>query len=87
MDEEQELAFKSIVFAQAFVDCIDELEGSSFYKHRVKQFGKSFVSEADKLLSSAYAGPDFNMGLVSLLEECHDAIEEVLESKVKKDSE
>jgi len=82
MDEEQELAFKSIVLAQAFVDCMEELKGSSFYKHQLKNRGNSFIAEVDKLLDSAYKGPDFNMGLVAIIEECHDAIEDVLDTKV-----
>ena len=87
MDEDQDIAFKAVVFAQAFVDCIAELEGRSFYKQQVKNRGKSFVREVDKMLDSAYTGDDFGMGLVSIIEDCHDAIEDVLDKKVlgKKD--
>jgi hypothetical protein len=82
MDKDQDIAFKAVIFAQAFVDCIAELEGSSFYKQQVKNRGKSFVREVDKLLDSAYSSEDFGMGLVSIIEECHDAIEDVLDTKV-----
>ena len=82
MDKDQDIAFKAVVFAQAFVDCIAELEGSSFYKHQVKNRGKSFIQEVDKLLDSAYSSEDFGMGLVAIIEECHDAIEGVLDTKV-----
>jgi|TARA_R110000787_G_scaffold249231_1_gene354833 hypothetical protein len=82
MDKDQDIAFKAVVFAQAFVDCIAELEGSSFYKHQVKNRGKSFIQEVDKLLDSAYSSEEFGMGLVAIIEECHDAIEDVLDTKV-----
>ena len=82
MDKDQDLAFKTLIFAQAFIDCMEELKGSSFYKHQVKNRGNSFIAEVDKLLDSAYKGPDFNMGLVAIIEECHDAIEDVLDTKV-----
>ncbi len=82
MEKDQDIAFKALVFAQAFIDCMAELEGSSLYKHQLKNRGKSFVNEVDKLLNSAYEGPDFNMGLVAIIEECHDAIEDVLDTKV-----
>ena len=87
MDKDQDIAFKAIIFAQAFVDCIAELEGSSFYKQQVKNRGKSFVREVDKLLDSAYTGDDFGMGMVGIIEDCHNAIEDVLDKKVlgKKD--
>ena len=72
MEKDQDIAFKALVFAQAFIDCMAELEGSSLYKHQLKNRGKSFVNEVDKLLNSAYEGP----------EDCHDAIEAVLDTKV-----
>lgn len=47
MDKDQDIAFKTLIFAQAFVDCMEELKGSSFYKHQLKNRGNSFIAEVE----------------------------------------
>ena len=83
MDEEQELAFKSIVLAQAFVDCMDEFEGSSIFKQQIKNRGRAFVKEVDKFLDSSYTTSDTEHGLINLIEECQRSIESVIDNDVE----
>lgn len=83
MKEKHVRAIKCMVFAQAFVECMDEFEGSSIFKHQIKNRGRAFVREVDKFLDSSYNGSDTQHGLIELIEECQRSIESVIDNEVE----
>lgn len=83
MKREELLAIKSMVFAQAFIDVMDEFEGSSAFKHRLKNKGLSFIREVDHFLGAAYCGGDTDMGVLGLIEECQRSIGAIVEESVE----
>jgi hypothetical protein len=83
MKEEHVRAIKCMVFAQAFVECMDEFEGSSIFKHQIKNRGRAFVKEVDKFLDSSYTTSDTEHGLIELIEECQRSIESVIDEQVE----
>lgn len=83
MKDEHVRAIKCMVFAQAFVECMDEFEGSSIFKQQIKNRGRAFVREVDKFLDSSYNGSDTQHGLIELIEECQRSIESVIENDVE----
>ena len=83
MKEEHVRAIKCMVFAQAFVECMDEFEGSSIFKQQIKNRGRAFVKEVDKFLDSSYTTSDTEHGLINLIEECQNAIESVIDNQVE----
>jgi hypothetical protein len=83
MKEEHVRAIKCMVFAQAFVECMDEFEGSSIFKQQIKNRGRAFVKEVDKFLDSSYTTSDTEHGLINLIEECQRSIESVIENDVE----
>ena len=83
MKEEHVRAIKCMVFAQAFVECMDEFEGSSIFKQQIKNRGRAFVREVDKFLDSSYTTSDTQHGLIELIEECQRSIESVIENEVE----
>ena len=83
MKEEHVRAIKCMVFAQAFVECMDEFEGSSIFKQQIKNRGRAFVREVDKFLDSSYTTSDTQHGLIELIEECQRSIESVIENDVE----
>lgn len=72
-----------MVFAQAFVECMDEFEGSSIFKQQIKNRGRAFVREVDKFLDSSYTTSDTEHGLIELIEECQRSIESVIDNEVE----
>jgi len=83
MKEEHVRAIKCMVFAQAFVECMDEFEGSSIFKQQIKNRGRAFVREVDKFLDSSYTTSDTQHGLIELIEECQRSIESVIDNEVE----
>ena len=83
MEEKHVRAVKCMVFAQAFVECMDEFEGTSIFKHQIKNKGRSFIKEVDKFLDSAYNGSDTENGLIGLIEECQNSIEAIIDEQVE----
>lgn len=83
MKEEHVRAIKCMVFAQAFVECMDEFEGSSIFKQQIKNRGRAFVREVDKFLDSSYTTSDTEHGLIELIEECQRSIESVIDNEVE----
>jgi hypothetical protein len=46
MKQEYKQALKTVVFAQSFVEALDEFGGSTAFKHQLKQKGLSFCKES-----------------------------------------
>ena len=81
MKEQHVKAIKCMVFAQAFVECM--FEGTSIFKHQIKNKGKSFIKEVDKFLDFTYNGSDTENGLIGLIEECQNSIEAIIDEQVE----
>ena len=67
MTKTERIAIKSIVYAQAFVDTLDQFEGTNAYRQRLKQKAKHFKAEVDKFLDAAYCGGETEINVISSL--------------------
>lgn len=76
------LTIKSMVYAQLFVDTIDKMQGSSHFKRKLGQKGKSYCREVERFLNTAYGGGDTEKNLLELLEYCEKKIEDIIEKEV-----
>ena len=81
MTEEQKKGVRVMVFAQSFVEALDQFEGNSQYRHQLKNKGKSFMVEMDKFLDDVYAQGGSEM--CGLIEACQNAMDEVLDNQVE----
>lgn len=82
MSEQEIKALKCVVFAQSFVEALDDFGGSSAFKHQLKNKGNAFVKEVDKFLDDTYSNGSTDAPLINLIEDCHWAIEEVIDKRV-----
>ena len=55
MNEQHLKALKCMVFAQSFVEALDDFGGTSAFKHQLKNKGNSFAKEVDKFLNDTFA--------------------------------
>jgi hypothetical protein len=83
MSKEEILAIKLMVFAQSFVDTLDEFQGTNAFKQRVKMKTKSLNDELEQFLNKAYKGGETDSNILALLEHCQSAIENVVENNVE----
>lgn len=83
MNETERIAIKSIVYAQAFVDTLDQFEGTNAYRQRLKQKAKQFKAEVEKFLDAAYCGGETESTVIELLDRCESQIEEVINKEVE----
>jgi hypothetical protein len=83
MKQEYKLAIKSMVFAQSFIDTLDQFKGTNSYKHQLKQKGNSFEKEVDKFLNTSYCGGETDSNVLALIDECQKAIDKVLDEQVE----
>jgi len=83
MSKEEILAIKLMVFAQSFVDTLDEFQGTNAFKQRVKMKTKSLNDELEQFLNKAYKGGETDSNILALLEHCQSAIESVVENNVE----
>ena len=71
-----------MVFAQSFVEALDDFGGTSAFKHQLKNKGNSFAKEVDKFLNDTYSNGSTDSSLVNLIEGCQDAIDKLIETSV-----
>jgi hypothetical protein len=83
MNETEIIAIKSIVYAQAFIDTLDQFEGTNAYRQRLKQKAKQFKAEVEKFLDAAYCGGETESNVIALLERCESEIDEVINKEVQ----
>jgi hypothetical protein len=83
MNETEIIAIKSIVYAQGFIDTLDQFEGTNAYRQRLKQKAKQFKAEVEKFLDAAYCGGETESNIIALLERCESQIEEVINKEVE----
>ena len=82
MKKEHKKALKTLVFAQSFVEALDDFGGSTAFKHQLKQKGLSFCKEMDKFLNTVYENGSTDTSIVNLIEGCQDAIDKLVEDSV-----
>jgi len=82
MEDKHIKALKCMVFAQSFVESLDDFGGSSAFKHQLKNKGNSFAKEVDKFLNSTYSKGSTDTSIVNLIEGCQDAIDKLVEQSV-----
>lgn len=81
--EEVVLAIKSMTYAQAFVDTLDQMRGTNAFRQGLKHKAKKFNAEVEKFLDTAYCGGDTESTLLELLERCQNTIDEIIEKEVE----
>ena len=82
MKEDHKKALKCLVFAQSFVEALDDFGGSSAFRMQLKNRGKAFTKEVDKFLNSTYENGSTDTALISLIEGCQIAIDRVIDEDV-----
>ena len=82
MNDKHIKALKCMVFAQSFVEALDDFGGTSAFKHQLKNKGNSFAKEVDKFLNDTYSNGSTDSSLVNLIEGCQDAIDKLIEDSV-----
>jgi hypothetical protein len=82
MEETHIKALKCLVFAQSFVEALDDFGGNRAFKHQLKNKGLSFAKEVDKFLNSTYSNGSTDTSIVNLIEGCQDAIDKLIEESV-----
>lgn len=83
MREDYKKALKAVVFAQSFVEALDEFGGTTAFKHQLKQKGVSFAKEVDKFLNTVYKDGSTDSALINVIERCQQAIDEVVANEVE----
>jgi len=82
MNEQHLKALKCMVFAQSFVEALDDFGGSSAFKHQLKNKGNAFAKEVDKFLNDTYSNGSTDTSIVNLIEGCQDSIDKLVETSV-----
>jgi hypothetical protein len=82
MNEQNKQALKTIVFAQSFVEALDDFGGSSAFKQQIKLRGLAFAKEVDKYLNTLYKDGGAERPLIDIIERCQQAIDEVIDNEI-----
>lgn len=83
MKEEHKTALKAMVFAQAFVEALDDFKGTNHFKQQLKRKGNMFGIEVERFLDSTYSGGSTDTNIIHLMEECQNAVESVIDNQVE----
>ena len=83
MKEEHKTALKAMVFAQAFVEALDDFKGSNHFKQQLKRKGNMFGIEVERFLDSTYGGGSTDTNIIHLMEACQNALESVIDNHVE----
>ena len=83
MKEEHKTALKAMVFAQAFVEALDDFKGSNHFKQQLKRKGNMFGVELERFLESTYGGGNTDSNILHLMEACQNAIESIINNQVE----
>jgi|TARA_R110002020_G_scaffold290119_1_gene505552 hypothetical protein len=82
MEEKHIKALKCMVFAQSFVEALDDFGGTTAFKRQLKNKGNSFVKEVDAFLNSTYQNGSTDSSLIGLIESCQNAIDKIIDEDV-----
>ena len=83
MKEEHKTALKAMVFTQAFVETLDDFKGTNHFKQQLKRKGKMFGAEVEYFLDSTYGGGSTDTNIIHLMDECQNAIEDIINNQVE----
>lgn len=83
MKEEHKTALKAMVFAQAFVEALDDFKGTNHFKQQLKRKSNMFGIEVERFLDSTYGGGSTDTNIIHLMEECQNALESVIDNQVE----
>ena len=83
MKEEHKTALKAMVFAQAFVEALDDFKGTNHFKQQLKRKGNMFGAEVERFLDSTYGGGSTDTNIIHLMDECQNAIEDIINNQVE----
>jgi hypothetical protein len=72
-----------MVFAQAFVEALDDFKGTNHFKQQLKRKGNMFGIEVERFLDSTYGGGSTDTNIIHLMEECQNAVESVIDNQVE----
>jgi len=82
MKDEYKKALKCMVFAQSFVESLDDFGGTTVYRQQLKLKGEAFVKEVDKFLNHTYKNGSTDTSLINLIEGMQNAIDKVIDEDV-----
>ena len=83
MNKEHRTALKAMVFAQAFVEALDDFKSTNHFKQQLKRKGNMFGIEVERFLDSTYDGGSTDTNIIHLMEECQNALESVIDNQVE----
>lgn len=83
MKPEHKLAIKSMVYAQAFVETLDAMQGNSAFVQAVRKSSQRFNRDVDKFLNIAYCGGDTETIVLELLEEAQNRVDAFIDESVE----
>lgn len=83
MNDTEKTAIKLMVYAQSFVDTLDQFKGTNAYRQRLKQKAKAFNSELEKFLNAAYCGGQTDSNVIELLDKCQQKVDEIFDNDVE----
>ncbi len=82
MEDKHIKILKCMVFAQSFVEALDDFGGNTAFKHQLKNKGNAFCREVDKFLNDIYSNGSAETSIVNLIQGCQDAIDKIIEEDV-----
>jgi hypothetical protein len=85
LSEEDRIAVRSVVLAQALVSELDMMSGTSPNRDVLKIIGNAFVSELDGLLDNVY-GEHTDSSICYLVDRCQSSLNDVFDALIKSDT-
>tara|TARA_B110000285_G_scaffold209318_1_gene250199 strand:- start:533 stop:793 length:261 start_codon:yes stop_codon:yes gene_type:complete len=82
MNEQNKKALKTMVFAQSFVEALDDFGGTTAFKQQIKLKGLALVKEVDKYLNTVYKDGGAERPLIDIIQRCQDVIDEVIDNEI-----
>ncbi len=82
MEDKHIKILKCMVFAQSFVEALDDFGGNTAFKHQLKNKGNELCREVDKFLNDIYSNGSTETSIVNLIQGCQDAIDKIIEEDV-----
>ena len=85
LSEEDRIAVRSVVLAQALVNELDMMSGTSSNKEVLKIIGSAFISELDGFLDKVY-GEHTDSSICYLVDRCQFSLNDVFDTLIKSDA-
>ena len=83
MKQEYKTVIKSMVYAQCFVDTLDQFKGTNQFKQQLKRKANMFNEEVERFLNNTYANGSTDTNIIHLMDECEKAIDNVIDNQVE----